>query len=237
MKRSLSILILVLFTLTACSAPGSAGVPSGLTPVATSVGSSDGGNSDNSSWSITYFAGATDQTHGWGDNLKPLVINWSKFPNVDFPEYDFNAQDGVEYGMAESAYCQQDTRCDVNTAAMHYRLITGDYNISGVDSCTATDRMGCAIMLVNVGDVTAMWRDSHVDYGFTVTGRYWNGDAMATTIFALGSNTMYNMLNGEGAVNAGANCSVPNGCTSVRFAVVITSANQALMKAVTVVAK
>lgn len=187
-----------------------------------------------SNWTIQYFDGATDQMHEWGDNLKTLVWDWTAFPNVDFAKYGFKTKDGLEYGMAESAYCQQDTRCDVNTAAMHYRLISGDYTIPNVDSCKATDGQGCAIAIFNVGNVTAMWRDSNVDYGFTVTGRYWNGDAMATTVWALGSNTVYNMTVAD-SVNPGANCSVPDGCESVRFMWVVTSGNQVLLKAVTVV--
>jgi uncharacterized protein YceK len=190
-------------------------------------------------WNVTTFQGITDQITGWGKNLKDPVKDWSKFPNVDFPKYSFKATDGVEYGMAESAYCQQDQTCDINVPAMHYRLITGDYDINGVDECkkiSETDP-GCGIILVNVGNVTAMFRNQSVDYGFTVEGRYWNGNAMPTTIWALSSNTVYNMLNVEGDVNMGANCSVSGGCTSVRLTTVIMSGNQILLKATTIVTR
>jgi hypothetical protein len=191
------------------------------------------------SWDITTYEGVTDQMNGWAKNLKDPVMDWSKFPNVDFPKYGFKAADGVEYGMAESAFCQQDQTCDINVPAMHYRLITGDYAINSVDECKKASETdpGCGIILVNVGNVTAMFRDQHVDYGFTVEGRYWNGDAMSTTLWALSSNTVYNMLNGEGHVNMGANCSVPGGCPSVRLTIVIMSGNQILMKATITVTK
>jgi len=187
-------------------------------------------------WEVSYYTGVTDQMRGWGRDLKDLVTDWSEFPNVDFPKYNFLAKDGVEYGMAESAYCQQSQTCDVNVPAMHYRLVTGDYNIPGIDECSFdNDKAGCGIALFNVGVTTAMFRGSKVDYGFTVEGRYWNGDAMATTIWALMSNTAYNMLNKESNVNMGANCSSPDGCAKVRLTVVVLSGNQLLMKAVTIV--
>jgi len=243
MKKVLSIVFVLAMTLSACNlnapigspnSPVATAAPANNAPEATNAPSNPTGSSNSAGWDIQYYDGATDQMHGWGDNLKPLVTDWSAFPNVDFQKYGFQAKDGVEYGMAESAYCQQSQTCDVNAAAMHYRLITGDYSIAGVDSCTSKDGQGCAIVITNVGNVTAMWRDSKVDYGFTVTGRYWNGDAMATTIWALGSNTVYNMTVSN-SVNPGANCSVPGGCLSIRFAWIVTSGNQVLLKAVTVV--
>lgn len=185
-------------------------------------------------WTITYYQGATDQMKNWGGSLKDPVTDWSKFPNENFPKYNFSSKDGVEYGMAESAYCQQDQRCDINVAAMHYRLISGDYIIPQIDECKATDTQGCAIVLVNVGGVTTMYRNSSVDYGFTVTGRYWNGDAMPITIWALSSNTAFNMMEAN-KVNRGANCSVPQGCKSIRFAFTIISGNELLMKGVAVI--
>jgi hypothetical protein len=191
-----------------------------------------------SGWTVTFYEGVTVQMRQWAEDLEPVVPGWSEFPNVDFPKYDFEAKDGLEYGMAESAYCQQDGRCDVNVPAMHYRLITGDYAIPGIGECSAGNgRDGCAIALFNVGEVTAMFRDGTVDYGFTVFGRYWNGNAMPVTIRALASNTAYNMLNVEGGVNRGSNCSNPDGCEVVEITANILSGNQLLMKAVTHVAR
>lgn len=190
-------------------------------------------------WTVTTYEGVTDQITDWANSLKAPVTDWSEFPNVDFARHDFLARDGVEYGMAESAYCQQGQTCDVNVPARHYRLITGDYVFDSIDSCTKkldTDP-GCGIAFFNVGEVTAMFRNQHVDYGFTVNGRFWNGDAMPTTIWALMSNTAFNMLNkgGNSVVNRGANCSLAAGCKSVRLTVVIMSGNQILAKATTIV--
>ncbi len=200
---------------------------------------SEVGKMSTNGWDIVMYDGVTDQMKTWAGSFKAPALDWSQYPNVDFPKHDFLAKDGVEYGMAESAFCQQDQTCDVNVPAMHYRLITGDYAINGVDECKkASDtEPGCGIILVNVGNVTAMFRDQHVDYGFTVEGRYWNGDAMPVTLWALSSNTAYNMLNLEGNVNMGANCSVPGGCASVRLTIVIMSGNQILLKATTTVTR
>lgn len=188
-------------------------------------------------WQLQYFGGATPQMTGW--KFENLVKSWDKFPNVDNPRFGFLARDGVEYGMAESAFGQLASRVDVNVPAMHYRLVTGEYDIPGVDTGTDVSGgvVGHGIMLINVGNVTAMFRNSMVDYGFTVEGRYWNGDAMPVTVRALLSHTAYNMLNQAGAVNPGANCSIPGGCTSVRLVFVILSGNEVLMKGVSFVSR
>lgn len=187
-------------------------------------------------WELSYYKGATPTMLGWKFEL--LVKDWKDFPNVDFKPYNFLAKDGLEYGMAESAFGQLNKKVDVNTAALAYRLITGDYMIPGIDQCSGDVGLsGCGIMLVNVGDVTSMFRNSEVDYGFTVTGRYWNGDAMPKTVWALLSHTAYNMLNFGGGVNAGANCSVAAGCKNLRLTFAILSGNELLMKGTTLVRK
>lgn len=187
-------------------------------------------------WKITTNEGVTSQMKEWTKNLKDPVAGWSEFPNVDFPKQGFKASNGLEYGMAESAFGQLNSKADFNIAAMHYRLFTGDYAIEGVDECHAdqTGGTGCAIAVFNVGNVTAMYRGATLDYGFTVTGRYWNGDAMSTTVWALASNTYFNMTDAN-AVNRGANCSIPGGCTKVRFTWVVTSGNEVLLKATTTI--
>lgn len=191
-------------------------------------------------WELTFYPGATEQMKVWGESILhlPIVTDWSKFPNVDFSDYDFKAEEGVEYGMAESGFCQQDERCDINVPAKHYRLISGDYAIPGIDECEfAKDNAGCAIALFNVGETTAMFRDAHVDYGFTVFGQYKEKEVMPKKIRALLSHTAFKMLNIEGGVNEGANCSSPDGCSRVRLAFAIISGNQLLMKGVTSVGR
>ena len=187
-------------------------------------------------WNISYYKEATPALKQW--KFENLVKDWKDFPNVDFKPYNFLAKDGLEYGMAESAYCQRSQTCDINVPAMHYRLVTGDYSIKGIDSCQGeVTKAGCGIMLVNVGNVTAMFRESMVDYGFTVAGRYWNGETLPIAIRALLSHVAHNMTNQESKVNQGANCSVSDGCQSVRLTFVVISGNEMLLKGTTLVSK
>jgi hypothetical protein len=145
--------------------------------------------------------------------------------------------------MAESVFCQQDQRCDFEVAARHYRLFTGDYKIDGVGECHTKNGIGCAVAVFNVGDVTAFWASQEMHDGFTVTGRYWNGEVLPHAVWALLSNTVSNMLNlnsplnQNGGANAGANCSVPGGCVGVDVTFVITSGNQVLVTGHTVIYK
>lgn len=183
-------------------------------------------------WDVSYFDGVTTQMESWSfKDLDPVL--WPVFPNVDNAGYP--AANGVEYGMAESVFCQQDQTCDFEVAARHYRLFTGDYKIDQVGECHTKDGIGCAIAVFNVGDVTAFWASQKMHDGFTVTGRYWNGDVMPHAVWALLSNTVSNMLNlnsplnQNGGANAGANCSVPGGCIGVDVTFVVTSGNQVLV--------
>lgn len=197
----------------------------------------------NGDWNVEIFAGATDQMKGWVEALKNLEpVKWPEFPNVDNPEADFVSANGLEYGMDESVYCQQGQTCDIPVAARHYRIITADYDIAGIDACTGSvEGLGCGIMIINVGEVTANFRDSTVDSGFTVTGRYWNGDKLPEAINGGLSHVANNMLNLDStlnpseSVNAGANCSVVDGCNSVRLAFAIVSGNELLVKGVTTI--
>lgn len=194
-------------------------------------------------WNVEIFAGATDQMKGWVEALKNLEpVKWPEFPNVDNLEADFVSANGLEYGMDESVYCQQGQTCDIPVPARHYRIITADYDIPGIDACTGSEAgQGCGIMIINVGEVTANFRDSMVDTGFTVFGRYWNGDKLPEAInggLSHVANNMLNLdstLNPEKSVNAGANCSVVDGCKSVRLAFAIISGNELLVKGVTTV--
>lgn len=212
------------------------------------------------SWEVTYFSGSTEQMRGWFDRIKdPNPGVWKVFPNQpnpDLPDSEWrvvtNAQgkketpDGLEYGLAESVFMEQNEYGQFPVQAEGYRYISGDYVIPGVDECQAEDGMGCAIALFNVGGTTADvmgW----VRQGFTVPGRYFNGDVLHIGMWALASHGSANMLNmatfGAGddtlndpnRTNAGANCSVPDGCQKVRFTIIVMSGNQVLVKAVTFV--
>lgn len=196
-------------------------------------------------WIVETHKGATDQMKTWVTQLKDLNPEvWTVFPNVDNPKADFKAKDGLEYGMAESVFCQQDNRCNIPVPAEHYRLITGDYNIPGIDACSGSvAKEGCGIMIINVGKVTSNFVNAKVVEGFTVFGRYWNGDAMPTAIWAGLSETANNMLNKnsklnpDGSVNAGANCSVPEGCNKVRLVFAVVSGNELLVKGETIISR
>lgn len=156
--------------------------------------------------------------------------------------------DGIEYGEDLSSFCQQDQRCDFQTAARHYRSYSGDYNFPGVgEECHSDEGQACTISVWNVGDVTSVYRDQTFDLGFTVTGRYWNGDVLHVAMNALTSHVAANMLDMftmasplevlnagvEGNTNAGANCSVPEACKWVDARIVVVSGNEVLWKAYT----
>lgn len=199
-------------------------------------------------WEVSFFEGVTDQMRGWFSNLKdPAPSLWPDFPNVDNPAASFKAADGLEYGLDESVFMEQNEYGQMPVQARGYRLISGDYNIPGIDICEAEiEKTGCAIAIFNVGEVTADLK-AWVRQGFTVPGRYWNGDTLNVAMWALSSHVSANMLNmntnGAGddtlnnpnRTNAGANCSVPDGCDQVRFVIAITSGNQLLVKAITFV--
>lgn len=182
---------------------------------------------------------------------KPAPELWPTFPNVANPKVaDFNVANGVEYGQDDSPFCEQDQRCDWVVPAWHYRLISGDYKFVSPKfsySCQNVEgqaRKGCLIMLFNVMNETYTWRDQSVDNGFTVMGRYWNGDALQWAVWGLTSHASANMLNyptvrdattgnvlnaGGDSSNAGANCGVQtNACGTVDVMVVIHAGDRIL---------
>lgn len=184
------------------------------------------------SWEIQYFAGATSEMKQWDfPSLFPAV--WPEFPNVDNGQYP--ASQGLEYGEDLSVFCQQSELCDFIVPARHYRLYTGDYKFDSVGECFGEGKKGCALAVFNVGEVTASFEDQWMDAGFTVAGRYWDGNYLSQAIWALLSHASSNMLNMDSDLNpsvitnAGANCSVVPGCESVENTFVITSGNQILM--------
>lgn len=183
-------------------------------------------------WEIQYFKGATAEMKAW--NFRDLApAEWPEFPDVD--NGDYKAAQGLEYGEDLSVFCQYSETCDVPVAARHYRIYTGDYTMTDVGSCKAEDGNGCALMLINVGEVTATFENQAFDAGFTVTGRYWDGAFLPQAIWAglsHAANGMLNLdsdLNPTGVTNAGANCSVPGGCTSIEATFVVTSGNEILL--------
>lgn len=186
-----------------------------------------------SKWEIQYFAGVTDEMKDWTfKELDPEV--WPEFPNVDNGSY--KAAQGLEYGEDLTTFCQYKETCDFVVPARHYRIYSGDYSLDGVGSCEEGETgKGCALMVINVGEVTASFEDQHFDAGFTVWGRYWDGKYLNQAIWAGLSHVANNMLNLDSTLNptnitnAGANCSVPGGCISLEATFVVTSGNQILV--------
>ncbi len=185
-------------------------------------------------WTILRYTGVTAEMEDWFFNdLSPA--DWPEFPNVDNDVLGVPASQGLEYGEDLSVFCQYKETCDFVVPAMHYRIYSGDYSLDGVGGCTSAEGVGCALMVVNVGTVTASFEDQMFDAGFTVAGRYWDGAFLPQAIWAGLSHVSNNMLNMDSTLNpatitnAGANCSVPGGCESVEATFVVISGNQILM--------
>lgn len=187
-------------------------------------------------WEIQYYTGATQMMKDWVfSNPDPT---WVEFPNVDWPAGKFVAAHGLEYGQELSDFCQQDMRCDFPVAARSFRSITADYSIAGVGECQEGGTgIGCAVILINVGDVSAEFRDQQVDTGHTITGLYWHGDFLDEAISALASHVSYRMIGvpSGNPASPGANCSVPAGCEGVDITFVVLSGNELLLRGHTVV--
>lgn len=185
---------------------------------------------DMGQWKVQYFTGATALMKGF--QFTDFVPGWKEFPNVDWPAGKFLAKNGLEYGQELSDFCQQDQTCDFPVAARSYRTITADYNVSGIGEChEAGTGIGCALIIVNMGDVTASFRKQMVDTGHTITGLYWNGDEIDQAVSAWASHVVYRMVGvpGGNPANPGANCSVPTGCKGVNITFAVTSGNELLV--------
>ncbi len=200
----------------------------------------------------------------------PNPSQWETAANVrnpirtDFPTADCRQQanargvmeeycqvpQGVEYGEDESPFCENHP-CDLQLSPWHFRLITGDYSFLG-HTCqgNADAQKGCLLLIINVMDRSVTFRDQDVDNGYTLTGRYWDGDNLQWGTLGLVSHHSAAMLgmktyahpgeplnagNAERPDNAGANCGTPNACRSVDAFVVIVSGDRVLATAQTTV--
>lgn len=195
---------------------------------------------ESGNWDIRYYGGATQEMRNFVfADLRPSLWITVPYPNESNPLASFDAAHGVEYGQELSAFCQQGQTCDFGVAARSYRYYTGDYQWASIDSCYMNNGRGCLLLVFNVGDVNAMWRDVYMDYGHTITGLYWHGGFVNEAIVALGSSGTAHMLDmlPQFPANQGGNCSVPEGCASVRVFFAITSGNEVLVTGETVVAR
>jgi hypothetical protein len=190
---------------------------------------------------------------GWIKRLEdPAPEKWATFPNIPNPDVpDFRVvngdevPDGVEYGTYSTPYCFSHP-CDVPVGAWEYRLITGDYDVFGYE-CRGDMQKGCLLLLINVMDQSVTFRDQDVDNGFTLRGRYWNGDSLEWGTWGLVSHASANMLNmptfaREGEVlnagdpgNSGANCGTPTGCREVDARVIVVAGDAPIAVLETVV--
>ena len=201
-------------------------VKDGQADVRTVIGSVKNSNG----WTGMFYEGATDQIKSWMSGLKVPDKNWPEPPNADSPSHSFVKANGMYWPNGESHYGQWGSKADLNVPALHVRVYTGDFELSGIGECrkVAETDPGCALIIVNVGDMTAMFRDGMYDYGWTTTGPYFNGDEMISTLWAVSSHVSHNMLNVAGGTNLGANCSVAEGCPGVHITLAIISGNQVL---------
>ncbi len=191
---------------------------------------------------------------GWLARLKdPAPSLWKTFPNIpntDVPEFRTNGlqvPDGLEYGTYDSPFCSSHP-CDMPVGAWEYRYITGDYKFLDT-GCKGEGGKGCMLILVNIMDQSYTFRDQDVDNGFTLRGRYFNGDALEWGIWGLVSNGAANMLNmptlaHPGEVlnsgdpgNSGANCGNPEACSSVDVMVVVHAGDAIIAVAKTTVTR
>ena len=176
----------------------------------------------------------------WMDRLQdPAPEMWKTFPNVpntDVPEFRVvdgtQVPDGMEYGTYDSPYCYTDP-CDFIVGAWEYRYYSGPYNFEGFECGMVGSDQGCLLLVINVMDQSYTFRDNSFDNGFTLRGRYFNGDALEWGVWGLvshGSANMLNMptmahpdevLNSGDPGNSGANCGTPQGCNSVNVRVLV----------------
>ena len=182
----------------------------------------------------------------WIARLKdPEPAVWKYFPNVPNPDVpDFRVRngnevpDGVEFGPADSPFCESGP-CDFVTSGQEIRYFSGDYTVLGW-TCNgdSTNGRGCMLLIVNVGQ-SYTWRQQYVDNGFTMHGRYFNGDDLEWGVWGVVSHGSANMLdmqtfsepgkelNAASGSNAGDNCATNDdkvrGCKEVDVRVVVTA--------------
>ena len=188
------------------------------------------------SWTIN----ATDRlaenpiVANWMNNLSdPDPSVWKTFPNIPNPDVkNFDPANGMEYGTYDSPFCYTDP-CDFIVGAWEYRYYSGSYYFEGFECGIVESDQGCLLLVINVMDQSYTFRDNSFDNGFTLRGRYFNGDALEWGVWGLvshGSANMLNMptmahpdevLNSGDPGNSGANCGTPLGCNSVNVRVLV----------------
>lgn len=192
---------------------------------------------------------------GWLQRIRDVAPRlWRTFPNIPNPDVpDFRVvngkqvPDGMEYGTYNTPYMWSKPG-DIPVGARGYRFVSGDYNFLGTE-CKGDKKKGCMLLVENVMDQSVTFRDQYVDNGFTLSGRYFNGDTLEMGTWGLISHGAANMLNmptlaREGEVlnsgdpgNSGANCGVPEGCKTVDVQLVVTAGDAIIAQGRTIVSK
>lgn len=201
-------------------------------------------------WTIHAAAdidGEDYRVRDWLERLcNPAPRKWPSFPNEpnkrvpDTGKCSFQVSNGAEYGVPMVPYCPQDDYCNFPVPSRHFRLITADYSFLGRD-CSG----GCLLLLINVSDSDWIWEDQHAKSGFSVPGRYFNGDKLEQAAWALVSHHSAQMLNlnteglkgevlnTEGGTNAGGNCGTYEGCEKVNAFIVVHAQDRIIATAET----
>lgn len=212
-------------------------------------------NADHGKWTVKCTDRCADNpiVTGWLSRLPdPAPAQWKTFPNIpnaDVPGFKVvngtEVPQGMEYGTYSSPYCFAHP-CDIPVGAWEYRYISGDYQFMGTE-CHGDKTKGCMLVIINVMDQSVTFRNQDVDNGFTLRGRYFDGDNLewgAWGLISHGSANMLNMptfahpgevLNAGAPGNSGANCGNPQGCGSVDVQLVVVAGDAVIADAHTVV--
>jgi len=192
-------------------------------------------------WYIETFPSTNPFIEGWRRELIAHPVDhtlWPTAPNMPNPLVPAfrvvegpngpEVPDGMEWGQDLIRYCQQDTRCDATFATGHTTLYTGDFDTPAFsESCFATPGEGCILIVANTGNVTTTFEDQHFYRGYLMEGEFFNGaEPFWISLWGLASHASGNMINADTSLNtsdstnAGANCSVREGCNTVRITIV-----------------
>jgi hypothetical protein len=200
-------------------------------------------------WDVSLFVGSNDQNKQWGIDIgsKELQLAPDVWPvpfNVDNTGY--SSANGYKYDMnlSSNTLCAQQAPCPVLVESNFYRAITADGVVPALGwKCSADNAIlrGCALVITNIGTVTANF-ESHFESGFTITGPFYNGGTLVDTdrkaieparqalpvaMWAMMSNIVYSMMEKD-------NCSDGDGCDSVDITWFVVSGNVPVMKIHTV---
>jgi hypothetical protein len=148
----------------------------------------------------------------------------------------------VDSGVRNFCEVVAGEQCTVPIAAGAYFEYTGDGQIPGL--WKSKDGMGNALVIANVGDKTSGLTGTFLQGWAEKDSRIFNGDTLPIGLVATVSHADNDMLNDKsklnpnaGLPNAGANCSVREGCKTIHNTVIIMSGGATLLIADSEVSK